>query len=145
VCILTNHDQLIGEKFLDAKLNNYFIMATRVRVNRHKGVLTNWKINHIQFVLCTFLINNHQRIFSLLWRTWKHNHHIDWKRHIPMDIKLKRWFTIFYARSDAYYYFYNIIMLNLFIILVQLLEPSCVRMLWRTTKLKLLSHVPRRL
>jgi hypothetical protein len=40
----------------------------------------------------------------------------------------------FHTRSDAYYYFYNIIVLNLFIILVQLLESSCVRMLWRATK-----------
>jgi hypothetical protein len=41
VRILANHDQVIGEKFLDAGLNNYFMMTTRVRVNRHKGALTN--------------------------------------------------------------------------------------------------------
>jgi hypothetical protein len=35
--------------------------------------------------------------------------------------------------------------LNLFIILVQLLESSCVRMLWRATKWNLLPHVPGRL
>jgi hypothetical protein len=38
-----------------------------------------------------------------------------------------------------------VIVLNLFIILVQLLEPSCVQMLCRTTKLRLLLHVQRRL
>jgi hypothetical protein len=135
---------MIAEKFLDAELNNYFMMTTRVCVNSHKGALTNWKINHIQFVLCTFLINDNQRICSLLWTIWKHNHHIDWKRHMPMDIKPRRCLH-FHTCSDAYYYFYNIIVLNLFIILVQLLESSCVRMLWRATKWNLLPHVPRRL
>jgi hypothetical protein len=38
-----------------------------------------------------------------------------------------------------------VIVLNLFIIIVQLLEPSCVQMLCRTTKLRLLLHVQRRL
>jgi hypothetical protein len=82
----------------------------------------------------------------LLWKIWKHNHHIDWKWRIPMDIKPIRCFTIFlYSKWFAYYYLYNIIVLNLFI-LVQLLESSCVQMLWCTTKLKLLlPHVPRRL
>jgi hypothetical protein len=57
---------MIHEKFLDAELNNYFMMAIGVRVNRHKGVLTKLKVNHIHLVLCIFLINDNRRIFSLL-------------------------------------------------------------------------------